>query len=285
MAKWTDLAPWIGPSPNITPGGMKRQDVRGVVLHIASGFYLGTIAWQKNPKADVSSTWIVGRDGQIGQMVDTNDMPWAQRDGNPYWLSIEAEGFAPDDDLHATHPGWEKLTAAQIERCAQILARVHREYGDAQVPLQLATSPSGRGLGHHSMGAESGANWGHSQCPGTAMKNQKQAILTRAIAIVRGPIAPPPEVTVMGRKMLVRGFAPNPSDVWLVDGMTRRNVTAFYGGGTGPVSNAQIFKESFLGNLWVGTDGTWEGQVFVSGGDPNVWGVDITPENEFEPNG
>jgi hypothetical protein len=186
MAVWTDLAPWRGPSPNKTSGGLPFDKVRGVVIHIASGFYDGTIAWQRNPEGNTSSHWIVARDGRMCQMVDTGDASWAQRSGNGTWLSIEFEGFAPEDRLYSAHPGWNVLTPQQIECAARILAKVHQVYGASRVPLQLATSPSGRGLGHHSMGAESGVDWGHSLCPGSGIKAQKAAILQRAVAIVNG---------------------------------------------------------------------------------------------------
>jgi hypothetical protein len=184
MARWTDIATWVGATSARNAGGMSNPP-RGLVLHIASGFYDGTISWQKRDSGSdrTSSHFIVGRDGRCAQMVDTADASWAQKSGNGTWLSVELEGFAPDDGLHASHPGWESATAAQVEVCARLLARAHRDDG---VPLQLATSPSGRGLGHHSMGAESGVDWGHSACPGSAIKAQKPAILARAVAITNG---------------------------------------------------------------------------------------------------
>lgn len=190
MALWPDIAPWVGPTINEGDGDNhpgeaadRLSEVRGLVLHIASGFFDGTISWQRNKDADVSSHFIFGRDGRRAQMVDTADRAWAQRTGNSAWISVELEGFAPDDSLHATHQGWERLTDAQIEACAQLLAKIHKVHG---VPLQLATSPAGRGLGHHSMGAEHGIDWGHKFCPGEAIKGQKPQILARAIQIVSG---------------------------------------------------------------------------------------------------
>lgn len=181
---WSDIATWVGPTTARNAGSMAHPP-QGLVLHIASGFYDGTISWQRRSSGSdrTSSHFIVGRDGRCAQMVDTADGSWAQRSGNNTWLSIELEGFAPDDGLHASHPGWEAATAQQVEVCARLLAKAHTVFG---VPLQLATSPSGRGLGHHSMGAESGVDWGHSMCPGAAIKSQKPAILARAIAITSG---------------------------------------------------------------------------------------------------
>lgn len=196
MGRWTDLAEWVGPTINEGDGdgrpnepADRASECRGVILHIADGYYLGTIAWQKNPDSDVSSQFVVAGprdsrwsipDGKLGQVVDTDIIAWTQRSGNGHWISIECSGFSGD-----------ALSPAQIEGCAQILARAHAVYG---VPLQLATSPSGRGLGHHSMGAESGVDWGHSQCPGPAIKNQKPAILARAQQIVSGVPTIPPAV-------------------------------------------------------------------------------------------
>ena len=172
MGRWIDLAPQQEKTPN-TGGDMSEQ--RGVVLHIAQGSYAGTIAWQKNPAAQVSSHFIAAKDGRAAQMVDTDRVAWTQKAGNGHWLSIENEGSVPDS-----------LTAAQVEFAAQILARAHTEYG---VPLQVATTPDGRGLGHHSMGADPGSpdDWGHSACPGTNIINQKPAIVARAKEIVDMP--------------------------------------------------------------------------------------------------
>ncbi len=169
MSRWTDLATWRGPTAN-QGGPMVEQ--RGLVVHIAEGGFEGTIAWQKNPSAQVSSHFVVALDGRIAQVVDTAVTAWTQQLGNGHWVSVENEGHTPS-----------ALTPAQVEANAQLLARGHREHG---WPLQIATAPSGRGLGHHSMGAENGIQWGHADCPGPAIKAQKPAILARAIAIING---------------------------------------------------------------------------------------------------
>lgn len=180
MTRWTDLATWRGPTQNRTEGGQRRID--GLVVHIAEGYYEGTIAWCKNPDANVSSNWVGGREhGERAQLVDLDDAAWTQRDGNGEWVSIEMAGFTLGHDLHK--PGWERLTGAQIEFAAQLYARLHREYG---VPLRLAKSPAEQGLGYHSMGAEHGYNWGHDDCPGEPIKAQLPLILARAIDIVNG---------------------------------------------------------------------------------------------------
>jgi hypothetical protein len=186
MSRWPEAA-WRGPTINEgdgdgTPGEAadRLSSYRGLVVHIASGYFEGTISWQQNPAADVSSHFVVARDGRIAQCVDTADRAWAERTGNSDWLSVECEGFALDDGLHASHPGWETLTAAQVEAIARLLVHGHQEYG---YPLTLAHDPTGRGLGYHSMGAEHGYDWGHLHCPGEPIKAQLPAILARALVL------------------------------------------------------------------------------------------------------
>jgi hypothetical protein len=176
---WTDLAEWRGPTVN-EAGPMDEH--RGVVEHIADGSFEGTIAWQRNPAAQVSSHFIIAKDGRIAQMVPANShTAWTQQNGNGHWLSCENEGWSG-----------ESLTDAQIWANARILARAHTVYG---APLQLATSPLGQGLGHHSMGTNghdvptdtwTGPTWGHELCPGPAIVAQKPLIIARAVAILNG---------------------------------------------------------------------------------------------------
>ncbi|MEW2127092.1 peptidoglycan recognition family protein [Streptomyces sp. NPDC007259] len=151
---------------NYTADG--QQSVRGVVVHIMAGTLEGSQAWFNNATAQASSHFGTGKDGELRQWVDTADRAWAQAAGNRTWLSVENEG-----------KGGDALTNAQIDANARVLAWAHREYG---VPLQLAKSPSDRGLGYHAMG---GAAWGgHSQCPGPRIVAQLPTIVARAKQLV-----------------------------------------------------------------------------------------------------
>lgn len=179
MARWPDVAPWAGPAADNFGDGdrIEREPTdrmsghRGLVLHIAEGSYAGTISWERNSSSDVSSHFVGAKDGRRAQMVDTDDRPWTQGTGNNEWLSVEFEGYAG-----------QPLTDPQIEFAAAILAKTHQVYG---VPLQLADSPSGRGLGWHGMGAPA---WGHANCPGAPIIAQRPAIIARAQQIAGGDI-------------------------------------------------------------------------------------------------
>jgi hypothetical protein len=175
MARWTDLATWRGPTSNKKSGG--QTEVRGLVVHIAEGWYEGTISWQKNPDANVSSHFVVSREGKIAQMVDTADAAWTQRSGNGEWLSVECEGFTKENERNPG--GWEKLSDAQIDAVARLLHKCRTAH---DVPLQTTSSTTGRGLGHHSMGAD----WGHQACPGRPIIAQKPTIVKRALALLNG---------------------------------------------------------------------------------------------------
>lgn len=195
MSRWSDLAEWVGPTVN---QGGPRAVTRGLVVHIAEGFYGGTIAWQKNPAADVSSHFIAGRDGRVAQMVDTDREAWTQRAGNASWMAVECEGFTTGNRLH--RPGWESLTPQQVDAVARLLARAHQQYG---VPFVLATGPDSRGLGYHSMG---GAAWGHRDCPGPPIIGQRADIIARARALAGLPDttpAPHPAVADWTRRIIV----------------------------------------------------------------------------------
>lgn len=211
MGRWTDLCPFLGPVPYTSgdgdgragePEDRRRARVRGVIWHTADGTFEGTKAWQRNRISGVSSTFVCAKRREHGaaQMVDTDDRQWTQGAGNDAWLSIENEGFG------------EALTDWQIEFGAMVLARSAREYGHA---IAVASNPLvDEGLGHHSMGAEHGLNWGHDQCPGPIIIGQKP----RAVALAR-EIAQ--EGADMARLWLVK-LAGGNGQVWRTPDLTIR---------------------------------------------------------------
>lgn len=240
MSRWTDLAEWR-PTPAFTPGSV---ECRGLVLHIAEGTYLGTIAWQQNPGNNVSSHFVAAEDGRLTQCVDTDDTAWTQIAGNGHWLSVEMEGFRGDS-----------LTPQQVERAAQLMAKAHQQYG---APLVVTVSPSGRGLGHHSMGTNGGDNptdtwtgptWGHEQCPGPAIVNQKTAILDRAASILN------PKGNNPMRFMFAAAIGGDGQHVYITDGLTYR---------IQPLSAAV--------DIWLGSAGA--GPVTMVDSLPSGWSLD-----------
>jgi hypothetical protein len=165
MARMAD-ASWRPIPDNYTANG--QTEVRGVVVHIMAGTLSGTDSWFRNPQARASSHFGTGKAGALYQWVDTKDRAWAQADGNRTWISVENEG-----------QGGDILTGEQLDANAEVLAWAHRVYS---VPLQVASGPSGRGLGYHAMG---GSAWGgHTSCPGPKIVAQLPEIVRRAKNII-----------------------------------------------------------------------------------------------------
>lgn len=252
MGIWTPEAVWVGPSPNQS-GAMKEQ--RGMVLHVMQGSLAGSIAWGKNPDSNVSFHFGTRKsDGRVEQLVDTDITAWTQCNGNGYWVSVENEDYSGNP-----------LSAAQIESVAKLYARGVRTYN---WPLQITDSPNVKGLGWHGMGGTAWCN--HPTCPGQPIKDQRQQILTRAQQILLGIGGDD-----MAQMLVSFSDATDPSQVWLVDGQRRRKVKPAWLGNApagqpvnGPIGNGQSHQAGLLGPLSNG------GKVFVSGGDPDVWGVE-----------
>jgi len=152
------------------------QDVLGVILHIQQGNQAGSIAWCKNPAAQVSAHFFAAKNGTLQQLVDTADRAWAEAAGNSNYLSIECEGYSGQD-----------LTAGQIQACAKVVAKAHEEYG---VQLFSIDRPGLRGLGWHGMGGQA---WGgHPDCPGDPVKALRPVILGHAALILGSGVPPTP---------------------------------------------------------------------------------------------
>ena len=163
------------------------RPLHGLVLHIEEGTEAGTLAWfsmsveerqavfdaawekggQKGPKltAYASSAHFGNpKSGPLDQFVDTNDQAWAQGTGNPQWISVENEGFSGNS-----------LTQSQMSNLAQLMIWLNQTEG---VPLQLADTTAGFGLGYHAMGAKPWGN--HMRCPGDQIVAQRQQIIDLA---------------------------------------------------------------------------------------------------------
>lgn len=171
-------ADYIGDTPNRTDGAMSA-DPYGIALHIQEGYEAGSEAWFKNPQSQASSHLLNPKSGKMRQMVEFDDKAWAEAAGNPYWISIENEGFQG-----------EALTESQLSNIVNFYLWARSQDQDS-FPLQLTDDVNKRGIGWHGMG---GAAWGgHYNCPGEPIKNQRQEIINRCVG-APGVIQRPPVV-------------------------------------------------------------------------------------------
>jgi len=137
------------PSPNIA--GKQTPDM--LIIHYTAGANeAGAIAWMTNPKSQVSSHILIGKDGAITQLVPFNRIAWhagpsawkGRTDLNRYAIGIELDNpgqlkrvnnqwvssfkkVYPDEDIlvakhkyGATTYGWPKYPAVQIESVTEL---------------------------------------------------------------------------------------------------------------------------------------------------------------------
>jgi N-acetylmuramoyl-L-alanine amidase-like protein len=166
-------AQWKPINVNYQMGGCAP---RYLVLHIMQGTLTGTDSWFRNPAAQVSAHFGVGKDGTLIQWVDTGDTAWHAANANSVAIGVEHEGNAGDS-----------LSPAQIAADAKLYAWAHEHHA---IPMALTSDPvHGSGLAWHGMG---GVSWGdHPDCPGSPIVAERAAILAAAKVIVTPPKPPP----------------------------------------------------------------------------------------------
>lgn len=135
-------AAWVPASEsNYTSG--RDSDVSAVVIHVTQGSYAGTISWFQNPEAQVSAHYVVqSSDGEITQMVREADTAWHARDGNPYSVGIEHEGYV-DDPAWFTDVMYRSSAALTADIAAAHDIPLDREHivGHSEVPGNDHTDP------------------------------------------------------------------------------------------------------------------------------------------------
>ena len=165
MARYSG-AQWRPIGINYTRGGIVP---RILIVHIMQGTLAGTDSWFRNPDAQASAHFGVGKTGISYQWVDTVNRAWHAVDANSYAIGVECAGFSG-----------QTLTAAQVSAVAKIYAWAHKQ--NQAISMWLNKRISGSGLSWHGVG---GPAWGnHPSCPGTPIIDQLPEILREAKAIL-----------------------------------------------------------------------------------------------------
>lgn len=163
----------------------RREEVAGIAIHVTEGTAASAISWFNTPAADVSSNYLVKKDGGIIQFVEETDEAWAQgrvdqptaklviargaKNPNSYLISIEHEGSGSSD-----------LTAAQRTASAELIADVARRH---KFPVDREHV-----IGHHEI-------YSLKACPG---KIDVDKLVQEARTFAQQPsrITPPPPTLV-----------------------------------------------------------------------------------------
>ena len=185
-------------SPNMNKG-RNGQVPDMIVCHITEGAFDGAVSWLINPQSQVSSHFVVARDGRVAQLVDIENTAWANGtsnmqssnlwhghstlaavrnrgiNANHYTISIEHEGrFA--ETQGALSP---QQLEATINLVAHIREEVKRIYGK-EIPITRQNL-----VGHHEITPRTRPN-----CPGA--KYPFDTILARLQTPQSTPPTTPP---------------------------------------------------------------------------------------------
>jgi N-acetyl-anhydromuramyl-L-alanine amidase AmpD len=143
---------------NYTKAQRSESAIRFIVIHVSEGSFLGTVSWLRDPKAHASANFVVGRAGQVQQLVPLHDIAWHAGNWayNVRSVGIENEGVTDDPS------GFTKAEYRSTARLAAVIARRalipidrrhiigHYQVPDPNDPLQ------GGGIDNHT---DPGAYW------------------------------------------------------------------------------------------------------------------------------
>lgn len=143
----------------------------GWIMHVqvGNGDPYNYFAGLEKPHRKFSSYWISKR-GVCKQYQIRTRQSWAQGAGNPFYWSVEFEGF-PN----------ERISILQVNTAARL-------HNLLRTPDAVVNKPGGRGIGTHSMGGEA---WGGHACPGPIRAAQRLDIIGVAQNL-RNPYDPHP---------------------------------------------------------------------------------------------
>lgn len=142
-----------------------------IVIHTAEGWLAGAYSWFNNPSSQVSSHYMIGKNGEIWQFVADEDTAWhaggvsnaswskIKQGINPnlYTIGIENEGFAGED-----------FTEAMYHSNAFLIAILSKKFG---IPINRSTV-----IGHYEINSSSRAN-----CPGSGVDFNKLIELSKLL--------------------------------------------------------------------------------------------------------
>ncbi|HEY2373157.1 MAG TPA: N-acetylmuramoyl-L-alanine amidase [Gaiellaceae bacterium] len=127
----------LAAASNFTQAHRKPSAIRFIVIHVSEGSFLGTVSWLRNPEAHASANFVVGRAGQVQELVPLHDVAWQAGNWgyNLRSVGIENEGVtgSPSGFTRAEYRSSARL-AGVIARRSVIPIDRHHIIGHYQVP-------------------------------------------------------------------------------------------------------------------------------------------------------
>ena len=134
-------ANWVK-SGNYSTASRGKGQITTIVVHTVQGSYKGCISWFQNPAAKVSAHFVLGKNGEVTQMVKEKDIAWHVGSANGYTVGIEHEGFVSDANwvtpkmLDAS----AKLSCYLVKKYGLTATKTHIK-GHVELPNQTHTDP------------------------------------------------------------------------------------------------------------------------------------------------
>jgi N-acetyl-anhydromuramyl-L-alanine amidase AmpD len=109
----------LAAASNFTHAQRKPSAIRFVVIHVNEGSFLGTVSWLRNPEAHASANFVVGRAGEVQELVPLHDIAWQAGNWayNLRSVGIENEGVTNSPS------GFTKAEYRSSARLAGVIAR------------------------------------------------------------------------------------------------------------------------------------------------------------------
>lgn len=127
----------LAAASNFTQAERQPSGIRFIVIHVSEGSFLGTVSWLRNPEAHASANFVVGRAGQVQELVPLHDIAWQAGNWayNLRSVGIENEGVT-NSPSGFTRPEYRSSArlAAVIARRSLIPIDRHHIIGHYQVP-------------------------------------------------------------------------------------------------------------------------------------------------------
>ncbi len=134
-------ANWVK-AVNYSTAWRGKGQITTIVVHTIQGSYKGAISWFLNPKSKVSSHYVLGKNGEVTQMVKEKDIAWHVGSANGYTIGLEHEGYVSD-------PKW--VTPEMLDASAKLTCYLVKKYdlkatkthikGHVELPNQSHTDP------------------------------------------------------------------------------------------------------------------------------------------------
>ncbi len=143
---------------NYTAANRPASAIRLVVIHVTESSAIGAITWFRNPKAQASANYVVGKSGGITEMVPDSDIAWQAGNWaiNRESIGVEHEGYTyvPNSFTDAEYRASAQLVASEMRHYVLPIDRRHI-IGHYEVPDPNHPGLFG-GFAHHT---DPGPHW------------------------------------------------------------------------------------------------------------------------------